>query len=98
RREDLKAIINGLRSLGSVELRKLKPFSGPSTRLSKRQAEVVEFALERGYYDWPRRTTVEAIAREFDVTRPTVLEHLRRAEKKLLSDALADASRPANPQ
>nr|WP_154269866.1 MULTISPECIES: helix-turn-helix domain-containing protein [Haloferax] len=97
RRADLKAIINGLRSLGSVELRKLKPFSGPSTRLSKRQAEVVGYALEQGYYDWPRGISVEMIAAEFDLSRPTVLEHLRRAEKKLLTDALADASTPTNP-
>lgn len=97
RRADLKAIISELRSLGTVELRKLKPFEGPSTRLSKRQAEVVGYALEHGYYDWPRETSVESIAAEFDVSRPTVLEHLRRAEKKLLSDALADASTPTNP-
>ncbi|WP_367996357.1 helix-turn-helix domain-containing protein [Haloferax volcanii] len=97
RRADLKAIISGLRSLGTVELRRLKPFVGPSTRLSKRQAEVVGYALERGYYDWLRGVTVEEIAAAFEVSRPTVLEHLRRAEKKLLSDALADATTPANP-
>nr|WP_323849397.1 helix-turn-helix domain-containing protein [Haloferax litoreum] len=98
RRADLKSIISGLRSLGTVDLRKLKPFEGPSTRLSKRQAEVIAYAVEHGYYDWPRKTTVEAIASEFELTRPTVLEHLRRAEKKLLSDSLADASTPTPPE
>ncbi|WP_410767387.1 helix-turn-helix domain-containing protein [Haloferax sp. DFSO60] len=97
RREDLKTIISEFRKLGTVELRKLKPFSAPSTRLSARQAEVIGYALEHGYFDWPRRTTVEAIAAEFDLTRPTVLEHLRKAEKKLLSDALADATTRTKP-
>ncbi|MFC7203344.1 helix-turn-helix domain-containing protein [Haloferax namakaokahaiae] len=97
RRADLKQIIAELRTLGTVELRKLKPFAGPSTRLSPRQAEIIGFALEHGYFDWPRRITVEAIAAEFGLTRPTVLEHLRKAEKKLLSDALADATTRTRP-
>ncbi|WP_129116939.1 helix-turn-helix domain-containing protein [Halegenticoccus tardaugens] len=98
RRADLKAIIADLRELGSVHLEKLKPFSTPSTPLSARQAEVLSLALEAGYYDWPRRTDAQTLAGRLGICHSTLLEHLRKAEKKLLSEALADASIAASPR
>ncbi|WP_134671781.1 helix-turn-helix domain-containing protein [Halorussus marinus] len=53
-------------------------------RLSERQREIFELARRRGYYEWPRETSATDLAAELDVTKPTVLEHLRKAEAKLL--------------
>lgn len=97
RREDLKAIIGELRSLGHVSLTKLKPFAAPSTPLSSRQAEVVGLAFEAGYFDWPRRTDAETLATRLGISHSTFLEHLRKAEKKLLADALAETTTTAAP-
>ncbi|WP_224447064.1 helix-turn-helix domain-containing protein [Haloprofundus salilacus] len=94
RRADLKAIVNDLRSLGHVRLSRLAPFSGPATTLSRRQAEVVSLALEEGYFDWPRRADATTLAARLDITHVTFLEHLRKAEQKLLTDALTSASAP----
>lgn len=55
-----------------------------SDRLSERQREIFELARRRGYYSWPRETSATELAAELDVTKPTVLEHLRKAEAKLL--------------
>lgn len=61
--------------------------TGPQTtdQLSERQREVFEFARERGYYSWPREVSAKDLAGELDVTKATVLEHLRKAESKLLA-------------
>lgn len=52
--------------------------------LSTRQREVYEFARERGYYDWPRNVSANDLADAFGVSKATFLEHLRKAESKLL--------------
>jgi predicted DNA binding protein len=91
-REDLKTIIDGLRELGSVQLDRLKPFANPSSSLSTRQAEVLELAHETGYFDWPRRTDAETLADRLDISHTTFLEHLRKAEEKIINEALSSAA------
>ncbi|WP_435348508.1 helix-turn-helix domain-containing protein [Haloarchaeobius sp. HRN-SO-5] len=55
--------------------------------LSERQREVFELARERGYYTWPREVSATEIADELGVSKATTLEHLRKAEAKVI-DAL----------
>lgn len=57
----------------------------PSDGLSPRQREAFQLARARGYYDYPRATTAQELADEFDVSRTTFLEHLRKAERELLT-------------
>ncbi|WP_458206981.1 helix-turn-helix domain-containing protein [Haladaptatus sp. NG-SE-30] len=52
--------------------------------LSERQREVLELARRRGYYEWPREVTASELATELDLSKTTLLEHLRKAEAKLL--------------
>lgn len=56
----------------------------PGDPLSDRQREVFEFARERGYYERPRRISATELADELGVSKATALEHLRKAESKLL--------------
>lgn len=52
--------------------------------LSKRQREIFELACEHNYYAWPREITTRELAEEADLAKTTLLEHLRKAEAKLL--------------
>ncbi|MDF9744014.1 helix-turn-helix domain-containing protein [Natrinema salsiterrestre] len=54
-------------------------------RLTERQREVLEAALEAGYYEWPRDCSGEAVAAELGITSPTFSEHIHAAERKLLT-------------
>lgn len=92
RRQDLRAMIADFREIGTVTLGKLSQFDGSSVRLTERQYEVIELALESGYFEWPRETTSEELAGELEISRATLLEHLRKAESKLLSDVLETAT------
>lgn len=56
----------------------------PGDPLSARQREVFEHARERGYYERPRRISATELADELGVSKATALEHLRKAESKLL--------------
>lgn len=53
--------------------------------LTPRQQEVLESAVEMGYYEVPRRVTHGDIAQEIGVSAGTVGEHLRKVEGKVLS-------------
>ena len=50
--------------------------------------EVVTLALTEGYYEWPRGADAETLAAELDIAHSTFLEHLRKAESRLLRSAL----------
>ncbi|PSQ51436.1 transcriptional regulator [Halobacteriales archaeon SW_8_65_20] len=52
--------------------------------LTPTQREAFETARADGYYEWPRETTTRELAAELDISKTTYLEHLRKAEAKLL--------------
>lgn len=53
--------------------------------LTARQREVLVAAYAGGYFEWPRRKSGEELAAEMGVAAPTFAQHLRAAERKLLS-------------
>ena len=55
--------------------------------LTGRQTEVLLAAVNAGYYEVPRRTKVEEIARRLGLGRSTAEEHLRLAESSLIRSA-----------
>ncbi|ADJ14020.1 helix-turn-helix domain-containing protein [Halalkalicoccus jeotgali] len=94
RREDLRNIIEDLGTFGTVTLGKLEEFTpGVEPPLTERQHEVAAQALARGYYDWPRGITNEKLAEKLGISRATLHEHLRKAERTVLSSALAESHR-----
>lgn len=100
RREDLKAMIEDFDRIGTVTLGKVTRFTEPESQLTDRQFEVIECALNNGYFEWPREISSEELAEELGINRATALEHLRKAESKLLSNALEDQKqdRPSSHQ
>ncbi|MFC6941949.1 helix-turn-helix domain-containing protein [Salinirubellus sp. GCM10025818] len=56
----------------------------PTARLSERQREVFRLAQREGYYAWPRDVSADDLATDLGLSKTTVLEHLRKAEAKLL--------------
>lgn len=60
--------------------------------LTERQQMVLETAYDTGYFDWPRESTAEDVAEEIGISSPTLHQHLRTAERKLLTALLGDGS------
>jgi predicted DNA binding protein len=52
--------------------------------LTATQREVFELARDEGYYQWPRGISTRDLAAQLDISKTTLLEHLRKAEAKLL--------------
>ena len=87
-RATIRAIVDAFGAVGTAELERIAPVPDHPAGLSERQYEVVMAAVTAGYYDWPRRTEVERIAAELGIAHSTFLEHLRKAERKLIMTAL----------
>ncbi|WP_323676101.1 bacterio-opsin activator domain-containing protein [Halorubellus sp. PRR65] len=52
--------------------------------LTDRQLAVLQSAYHGGYFQWPRESTGEELADSLDVAAPTLHNHLRVAQRKLL--------------
>lgn len=57
--------------------------------LTPRQRETMLLAVESGYYELPRETTTETLADELGVSRRTAEDHLRRAERKIITSLVS---------
>ena len=62
--------------------------------LTDRQRATLEAAVYAGYFEWPRESSGEEIAESLGITSSTFHQHLRTAERKLLSALLQDGPEP----
>lgn len=62
------------------------------SELTDRQRATLEAAVYAGYFEWPRESSGEEIAESLGITSSTFHQHLRTAERKLLSALLLDGS------
>lgn len=57
-------------------------------RLTDKQRTALEAAYHGGYFEWPRESTAEELAASLDVASPTLHNHLRIAQQKVLAALL----------
>lgn len=89
--ERLEAADNDVRLIRNVELSEvtMEPQLEASKllmRLTPKQRDALEAAIEAGYYGVDKETTIEEIAEELGVSRTTAWEHLVRAEAKVMAE------------
>jgi predicted DNA binding protein len=56
-----------------------------SELLTQKQESALRVAYLGGYFEWPRGSTAEELAESMDVSSPTLHNHLRNAQQKLLT-------------
>ena len=77
KKEDLKAL-DSFKSSGFFDLNSAKEL------LTKKQIEVFSKACDWGYYEIPKKITIEELSVKLGISPPTMAEHLRKAEAKLM--------------
>ncbi len=53
-------------------------------KLPSKQEEAIRLAFQNGYYDFPRKTDLNKLAKITKISKPTFRENLRKAEAKIL--------------
>ena len=59
------------------------------SKLTSRQKQILLTGYALGYYDVPRRISSDDLSRHLNVDKSTVVEHLRKAERKLIGSIIA---------
>ena len=59
------------------------------SKLTNRQRQMLLTAYALGYYDVPRRISSDDLSRHLNVDKSTIVEHLRKAERKLMGSIIA---------
>ncbi len=94
-RSDIEASLDDVREDAGADIEVKRITAAGDARLPERQRrldaltptqrEVFDLARDEGYYEWPRGTSTRELAEICDVSKTTLLEHLRKAEAKLLN-------------
>lgn len=93
-RQDLSAAGDAFDRYGiDVTYESIEDLDGPTDSrdgdLSQKQKEVLQAAVEMGYYEVPRETTLEELADHVGVSHQALSERLRRAQEVLVSNRLS---------
>jgi predicted DNA binding protein len=88
-----KSIIKALKIFGSVDDVHIQKAvyldTNPMAMLTDKQKEVILMAKKIGYYEVPRKASSKKLAKELQLSKATAVEHLRKAEKRLINYLLA---------
>ncbi|MEM0140196.1 MAG: helix-turn-helix domain-containing protein [Ferroplasma sp.] len=57
--------------------------------LTKTERSIIKEAFNLGYLNWPRSINLNGLAEEFDVSKPSILLHIRSAERKIIAAFLS---------
>ncbi|MGA9400036.1 helix-turn-helix domain-containing protein [Haladaptatus sp.] len=92
-RERIVELKQALEGMGAaVEIVAIRTTGDSSGLLTERQAEIVDLAVEEGYYEVPRRCSITRLAELLDVSKSTVSGVLHRAESRLVHEYSAASS------
>jgi predicted DNA binding protein len=85
-REELQDVVAGLEQC--AEIAYIRNTESPESEmgLTERQMKALKAAVELGYFDTPRRASIKDVAAALRVSPSTAVEHLRKAEKKVLEN------------
>ncbi|MDY6966042.1 MAG: PAS domain S-box protein [Halobacteriota archaeon] len=64
--------------------RKLNLFLYEKGALTDRQRSIIKTALEKGFYEYPKKIDLKGLAKEFDISISTASEIIRRGERNIL--------------
>lgn len=68
------------------------PTAVPIGHITEKQWEAAKLAVESGYYDQPRETTLDELATELDISKSAVSQRLAHLERMLVLNLIEAGS------
>ena len=81
----IKSALDDIKKLGEFKLLHIKKSTFDGFNLSKNQENIIKLALGLGYYNWPKKISIQELAKRLNLSKVTVAEHLRKAEAKVVN-------------
>jgi len=92
KQNSISFFIDYIKKIGTIiKISYVKPIYFGSNILScltEKQRKTILMAKKLGYYEYPRKINSEKLAEKLGISTPTVIEHLRKAEIRLLDQIL----------
>ncbi|WP_048098602.1 helix-turn-helix domain-containing protein [Candidatus Acidianus copahuensis] len=88
-RDEADLLKKDLERIGDIKYFKVKPAKLEELQISPfdltdREREVIYNAINKGFYEIPRKIGLEDLAYSMGITKPTMEEYLRKAENKVM--------------
>ena len=91
--KDLKKFLEVIKLIGEVQqvrfLQATYHEHDMISILTEKQKEIIIEAKKNGYYEYPRKINSEELSHKVGISKGTVVEHLRKAEVRLMGNILA---------
>lgn len=91
--ENMKKLLSAIKLIGDVERTSFHKATygahGVLSCLTSRQKEILILAKRMGYYEYPRKATSEDVAQILGISKAATIEHLRKAENRIMMQILA---------
>lgn len=55
-----------------------------SLDLTNAERDLIKAAYKRGYFEWPRMYDLDLLKQDYNLSKPTILYHMRNAERKIM--------------
>jgi predicted DNA binding protein len=81
---------NSFKVLGLTSIDTTEGGASLLSKLTPRQRQMLLTAYALGYYDVPRRISSDDLSKHLKVDKSTIVEHLRKAERKLIGSIIAE--------
>lgn len=87
--EPLKKLLSVIKPLGFIKNISFQKVSLPEysalSCLTGRQKQIILAAKRNGYYEYPRKISAEELSERLGISKATAIEHLRKAENRIIS-------------
>jgi predicted DNA binding protein len=88
--EALRKLVDKVTRLGcEVELKKVSRLTTAS-ELTRAQERVLQIAYDQGYFEIPRKTNLDKLARQLEISKATLDVMIRRAQRKIIASHMRD--------
>jgi predicted DNA binding protein len=91
--ENLKKIHDLYKKIGTVKkisfVKSIYNEQAILSCLTDKQKEILIAAKKNGYYSYPRKINSQKLSEKIGLSKPTVVQHLRKAEVRLVSNLLS---------